>query len=161
MRKHSLTVQYHVYQGLSELPDEDQTLLQEANGRLPDAYAPYSNFRVAAAVRLANGIIRSTTNQENASYGLSLCAEQNLLSTVGADFYHVAPIAMAIKVQYERRPIQHPVSPCGACRQVIREHEARHNQDIRIILQGMSEEIMVFDSVKDLLPFAFLPQDLI
>jgi cytidine deaminase len=135
-------------------------LLDHARLDLKNAYAPYSGFTVAAAVLLEDGQFLVGTNQENASYGLCLCAEQNVLAMAGSQFKNLAIEMMVITVQSKGKAIDYPISPCGACRQVISEHEDRHQQAIKIILQGESGPILVFASVKDLLPFSFSGKDL-
>ena len=160
MRDEKWIINFQSCQDETQLSEKDSELLAAAKSTLNQAYAPYSHFHVAAAVRLGDGLILSATNQENASYGLSLCAEQNILSQVGSQFHHTPVEAMAITAKHLDHQIDYPISPCGACRQVIREHEARHQHDIRIILQGTSGQIVVFQSVKDLLPMAFSPKDL-
>jgi len=156
-----LIIKYQSYLHVLDLPQDDQILLQRAREALPSAYAPYSKFQVASAIRLADNQILVGTNQENASYGLCLCAEQNVLATAGSNYHEMAITSLAVTVHHVEKEIDYPISPCGACRQVIREHEARHDQSIRIILQGNGGDILVFNTIEDLLPFAFSPQDLI
>jgi len=158
--KQVLRIDYQRFGSEHDLPSEDRLLLQSAKAHVGNAYAPYSGFEVAAAVQLANNQIVLGSNQENASYGLCICAEQNALSTAGS-IHGLTPIrAIAITARAKAKPIVHPISPCGACRQVISEHEDRHSQPIRVILQGESGDILVFQSVKDLLPFSFSGSEL-
>ena len=161
MKEEQLSIKYLSFAQRDELSSTDKELLDRASEVIGKAYAPYSHFMVASALRLANGTVLTGTNQENASYGLSLCAEQNVLAQAGSGHGHLAIESMAITVGYEEREIDYPISPCGACRQVIREHEVRHNRPIRIILQGASGDILIFNSVTDLLPFSFTKRDLI
>ena len=93
------------------------TLLQKARAAMKYAYAPYSNFPVGAAVLLSDGRIFTGCNVENASYGLTICAERNaVFAAVAAS--SKKPVIMAVAV-VNKRGI--PCSPCGACRQVIAE----------------------------------------
>ena len=160
MEKKELRITYQQYGHTDELTQEDQVLLAAAKFSLPEAYAPYSNFQVGCAIRLASGDIVTATNQENASYGLCLCAEQNALGQVGSNHSGQHIKAMAITVEYQHKHIGHPISPCGACRQVISEFEGRQQSPIRIILRGMGGPILIFESIQMLLPFSFGRKDL-
>jgi cytidine deaminase len=92
-------------------------LLQRARAAMKCAYAPYSNFQVGAAVLLQDGRIFTGCNVENASYGLTICAERNaIFAAVAASSKKPAIVAVAV---VNRRGV--PCSPCGACRQVIAE----------------------------------------
>ncbi len=154
-------INYQSFDDLSDLDPDDALLMSAARSMVVAAYAPYSRFFVAASVRLNSGLVVSATNQENASYGLSLCAEQNVLAGVGSTHPDHWVTAMAITVSYEQKEVNYPISPCGACRQVIREHEVRHGQPMRLILRGTSGKILIFDGIQSLLPLAFSPNDLL
>lgn len=156
----SLEIKYQIYHDLTDLTHPERQLLDHASIALQDAYAPYSGFSVAASLLLEDGQFLNGTNQENASYGLCLCAEQNVLAMAGTHCKHLAIKMMAITARSKNKTIDYPVTPCGACRQVISEHEDRHQHAIRIILRGVSGPILVFESVKDLLPFSFSGKDL-
>ena len=144
-----------VYASEKELPTADQKLIQEARKALKKSYSPYSKFQVGAAVLLENEEIISGANQENASYPLCLCAERVTIS--GADCIHpdVPILAMAITAKSSSQIIHQPVTPCGACRQVICETEQKHQTPIRLILQGEAGEVYVLKTGKDLLPLSF------
>lgn len=121
-------------------------LLEAAKDGLDNAYAPYSQFRVGAAVLTESGKIYRGSNVENASYGLSVCAER------AAVFHAVCEgerniVAVAVACAGSK-----PVPPCGACRQVITEF-VRSPEQVRIYLvaEGCQEEHLL----KDLLPFPF------
>lgn len=155
MKKERFEFEYESYPSVDDLPEADAELLRRARAATSEAYAPYSNFHVAAAARLANGKIISGTNQENASYPVGICAERVLLSAASA-VYPDQPID-AIAVTYDSRAVHsdHPVAPCGMCRQALQEFEGRFQQPIRLIMGGMSGEIMVIPSTSYLLPFSF------
>jgi cytidine deaminase len=155
MKKERFEFEYENYASVDELPEADAILLRRAKEATKQAYAPYSNFHVAAAARLANGEIISGTNQENASYPVGICAERVLLSAASA-VYPDQPI-VSIAVTYDSRSVNsdHPVAPCGMCRQALQEFEGRFQQPIRLIMGGMSGEIMVLPSTSHLLPFSF------
>jgi cytidine deaminase len=151
-----IAIKCQVYASAEELSAPDAELLQLARATTAHAYAPYSNFRVAAAGRLANGALLSATNQENASYPVGICAERCLLATVGA-LHPNAPIhTIAISYTPSHAAAGHtPVAPCGVCRQSLAEYAQRTNQPIRLLLAGQSGEVWCFDNADHLLPFGF------
>ena len=125
---------------------EGQKLVAHARSRLDNAYAPYSNFPVAAAVLDADGEIFSGVNVENASYGLTVCAERvALFSAIAAGAKSLSALALTA------RDVR-PTMPCGACRQVMAELLA---SDAKIYIDAGSK-IEVW-TVGELLPSAFLP----
>ncbi len=144
-----------VYSDLDQLAASDLQLVSEAKKQLENAYAPYSKFRVGAAVRLTSGLILGGSNQENASYPLCMCAERVALYHAAALYPNDPPVSMAITVRSEKSKIDKPVSPCGACRQVIAEYEYRYQQPIRIILSSDSNEVYEVNSISSLLPIGF------
>ncbi|MFK8101315.1 MAG: cytidine deaminase [Saprospiraceae bacterium] len=155
MKEISLTTTLKVYQETKDLSEEAQALLQLAKTALADAYAPYSKFQVGAGLLLANGKMIGGSNQENASYPLCLCAERVAIAAAASQYPKVAVTAIAVTAKNPRQTITAPVSPCGACRQVICETEQKYQQDIQIIMQGEEGEIYVLDRAKDLLPLSF------
>lgn len=157
MKKEQFQAIYEVYESPAELPEMDASLLSKARQVLENAYAPYSRFHVGAALLLENGEIVSGCNQENASFPLALCAERVALSAVESRFPGSKVLAMAIAVRYEKRKVERPAAPCGACRQVIVEKEWRQQSPMRIILQGESGQVLIFSSCRDLLPLTFDP----
>ncbi|KAA3638639.1 MAG: cytidine deaminase [Bacteroidetes bacterium] len=155
MKKISLTTSIEVYASKDELPEKFEHLLDEAKKGLTKSYAPYSEFRVSAAVLLANGEILTGANQENAAYSMCLCAERVALSAASSEFPEVQIEAIAITVENKNNPVVAPAAPCGACRQVLSETEDRFNNKIKVILQGESGEIYLLNTAKDLLPLFF------
>ena len=153
MEKVTFSINYEVYHHLEELPATDIQLLLAAKEVLKMAYAPYSKFYVGAALRLANDKIVTGNNQENASYPLGLCAERVAIFAAGAQYPNEPIEALAISIHSDLQMIDYPICPCGGCRQVISESEFRHQNDIRLIVQGEIGPIYVFNSVKDILPF--------
>jgi cytidine deaminase len=136
------------------LAEDDQKLLAMAADCLDLAYAPYSKFRVGAALRTASGHIVKGANQENASYSLCICGERVALFNKAVQYPEEAVTSLAIRVSASK-PINRPAPPCGACLQVISEFERRQSQPMRILLQGDTDEVLYFDSVNDLLPVQF------
>ncbi|MFN8339615.1 MAG: cytidine deaminase [Saprospiraceae bacterium] len=155
MKHITSSFEYKVYESSDELSIQDNELMQMAIAQLENAYAPYSNFHVGAAVRLVNGEIFIGSNQENASYPLCMCGERVALYNAAANTPKVAIESLAITIKNQKMAISKPVSPCGACRQVISEFENRHNHAIRILLKSDSPEIYELKSVADILPLGF------
>jgi len=147
--------QFQSYQDINELTEVDRNLVLLAREALKDAYAPYSNFQVGAAILLDNGKTIKGSNQENAAYPMCLCAERVALSAVASVFPKSRVKTMAITAKSPSITIKQPISPCGACRQVICETEMKQKDAIRVILQGEEGEIYIFKSSKDLLPLFF------
>lgn len=144
-----------VYNSLDELGVEDQKLMNEAHKSGSKAYAPYSNFHVGAALLLRNGKIIIGNNQENIAYPSGLCAERIAIFNAGA-LYPDEPIqTIAITAKSTEFKVDKPISPCGACRQVIAEYELRHDNKIRILLMGETGEVYEIGSIKELLPLVF------
>ena len=144
-----------------ELSQEDRQLVEKAKEMTYASYAPYSKFHVGAAIRMANGVIATGANQENAAYPSGLCAERTACFHASAAFPAMAMKKIAIAARNvdgfestEDAPFQElPISPCGACRQALLEYEHLYG-DIEVILYG-DRNIYVFPSVKSLLPFSF------
>jgi len=139
----------------SLLSGEDHLLLTRAREVTEQAYAPYSNFFVGAAALLANKEIVTATNQENASFPAGICAERVLLSAVTALYGTMAIDTIAISFNKKNGESDHPISPCGICRQSLVEFESRVNNPIRLILAGMKGKVAIVDSVSYLLPLNF------
>ncbi|PLX09754.1 MAG: cytidine deaminase [Marinilabiliales bacterium] len=144
-----------------ELNADDKHLMELAINAAKNAYAPYSNFRVGAAVLLDDGTIVSGNNQENAAYPSGLCAERVALFYANSNYPDNSVECITIVViDSDDKIIPHLVSPCGSCRQVISETEMRYEKRIRILL--VSEDIiMEFNSIQDLLPLSFNQKDLL
>ncbi len=129
-----------------------EKLYKIAKAALPNSYSKYSNFKVAAALRLKNGEVITGVNIENASFGLTNCAERSALFTAYSKGIRKDDIK-EILITTEQRDF---ISPCGACRQVMSElmpsgslvHLANNKGEIKTIKN------------KDLLPYAFTEDDL-
>ena len=156
MRKEQFVCPYTVYNGLEELDPRDAALMRLAHDAALNAYAPYSKFQVGAAVRLANGEVVTGNNIENAAYPSGLCAERVALFAAMARYPGVPVEALALTAYSETKSINEPVAPCGACRQVMVEVEQVSKQPLRVLCQGDTGPVMVFDGVESLMPFIFL-----
>ena len=139
---------------LSELSAEDRELVAKAKEIVSDAYAPYSHFHVAAALRLESGRIVLGTNQENASYPLGLCAERTALFQSGALYPDDPVVSLVILGAREDGTIIKTCAPCGGCRQVMLEMADRHHHPFPVILAG-PESALVVEDCRDLLPINF------
>lgn len=141
--------------GENELTADDRALVDAAKGATANSYARYSHFNVGAALRLKNGRILIGANQENAAFPSGLCAERTAIFSAQANFPDQPIVALAIAAKNEAGFLRSPITPCGACRQVILEIEDRYATPVRILLYG-TEGIYCVESVKDLLPLSFV-----
>ena len=144
-----------VYGSIDELPEEVKNLMQEAVKTRNKAYAPYSKFRVGAALYLENGEVVIGSNQENASFPSGLCAERVAVYQAGARFPDQIIKMIAISAASDLKDTTMPVPPCGACRQSIAEYEIKQNSPIAIYFMGKFGEVIKADSLKDILPLVF------
>lgn len=140
---------------LDELSPRDRELVQAALEATENAYARYSCFYVGAALRLENGKVVIGANQENAAFPSGLCAERTAVFAAQAN-YPDSPIeALAVAGRNENGVLPNPITPCGACRQVILEIEDRYKKPVKILLYG-TKKVYCVRSVKDLLPLSFV-----
>ena len=140
---------------LSELSEQEQQLVANAKSSLKTAYAPYSGFLVGASVLLENGEIINGSNQENVAYPSGLCAERVALFYAGARYPDVKVKKIAVSVHSKNFEVTEVVSPCGACRQVMAEYEEKQEEAIKVILHSPTDEVLIANTVEDLLPFMF------
>ena len=138
----------------NELHLEEKKLIDCAKGACSRAYAPYSQFQVGAAVLLANGEIVAGSNQENVAFPSGLCAERTALFYANSQYPDQTVKSLAVAAYTQGDFIDRPISPCGACRQVILETEMRFKSPVRIYLYGKTE-IYIIEGIGDLLPLAF------
>lgn len=140
---------------LDELSEEEKTLVLRAAEATRNSYAKYSHFYVGAALLLANGQIIIGANQENAAFPSGLCAERTAIFAAQANYPDQPVRMLAIAASDDHGLRQEPVSPCGACRQVVLEIEDRYQQSVEILLYGESGVYRI-QSIKDLLPLSFV-----
>src|SRR5574344_2148603 len=133
-----------------------EKLLADAQQAAKRAYAPYSKFRVGAAALLENGEIISGNNQENSAYPSGLCAERVTVFFANSKYPDIAITHLLIYAETDEGALKKPITPCGACRQVLIETETRQQKNIKIYLAG-ANTIYSIDSAADLLPLSFLP----
>ncbi|MBX7181477.1 MAG: cytidine deaminase [Bacteroidia bacterium] len=160
MRKVDLTLSYVVYGSVNELSKEDQDLIQLAVQASNKAYAPYSRFYVGCAILLENGKKVIGNNQENVAYPSGICAERVAIFAASAQYPGVAVKTMAITAHSIIMDPDTPITPCGACRQVVAEYESQFKKPIRILLLNPNGEVMEADSIDVFLPFMFRAEGL-
>lgn len=142
-----------------ELNNTDQELVLAAKEATKRSYSVYSGFSVGAAALLKSGIVVTGTNQENAAYPSGMCAERTTLFYANSQYPNQPVLTLAIAARTEKDFIDHPIPPCGACRQVMLETEIRYDHPFRILLYG-KEEIYVINRVGDILPLSFDASDM-
>ena len=128
--------------------------MKEAVFAANKAYAPYSNFRVGAALVLENNKIITGNNQENTSFPCGICAERVSLFSAKSNYPKLLIKKIAITAISKDFEMKNPVGPCGLCRQVLLEYEEKQNSDIEILLFDKKKMIKLVRA-KDLLPFYF------
>jgi len=154
-QKIEIKTSYEIEQDLNALSLTEQSLIKAAKEAAKMAYAPYSNFKVGAAVLLANGEIIKGNNQENAAYPNGMCAERVALFNASSNFPNEAIKAIALTIDFEGKNIKEPVFPCGGCRQTILEYEDKWKENLKVYILGPNEEVVIIKSIKDLLPLSF------
>jgi len=155
MKEISVTSSFIVYDNLKELSEDIQDLMNQAIEVRKNAYAPYSQFRVGAALLLDNGQIVLGSNQENAAYPSGLCAERVAIFHAGSVYPDAKILKMAITAASDTNQTKAPIPPCGSCRQSIAEYEIKQETPIEIYFMGEIGEVYQSASLKNLLPFMF------
>jgi cytidine deaminase len=150
-----ISTQFSVFESVQELPNDIQNLMTQAVEVRKNAYAPYSRFRVGAALLLDNGKIVLGSNQENAAYPSGLCAERVAVFQAGSIYPGAKILKMAITAASDTNQTKAPIPPCGACRQSIAEYEIKQETPIEIYFMGEIGAVYKSDSLKNLLPFMF------
>lgn len=143
------------YESMNELPVEVRQIMEKAIQARNNAYAPYSNFQVGAAILLNNGTVVLGSNQENAAYPSGLCAERTAIFAAGANFPKQEIQIICISASSMLKDTLEPIPPCGACRQSLLEYENKQNADIAIYFMGKEGSVVKSTSIKNLLPFIF------
>ncbi len=155
MKPLTITSRLEVYESLDEIPPAIQDLMKSAIKVRDNAYAPYSLFKVGAALLLDNDEIVVGSNQENASYPSGLCAERTAVFAAGAQYPGSHILKIAISAKSMKHKVVSPVPPCGACRQALVEYEVKQEEPIEIYFMGETGKVVKAESVKDLLPLVF------
>ena len=126
--RRDLHIQYCIIPDRSDLSAKDYELMSRAIEAVERAYAPYSHFRVGAAILLENGLIIDGSNQENAAYPSGLCAERVVAFSAGSKYPDQKIVKIAVAANKTGTGIC-PVTPCGACRQVLLEYELKQEKN--------------------------------
>lgn len=155
MKEINITASFTIFDNLNELPAEIQDLMNQAVEIRKKAYAPYSKFKVGAALLLDNGKIILGSNQENAAYPSGLCAERTAIFYAGSTYPEAKILKMAITAASDTNQTTSPIPPCGSCRQSIAEYEIKQDTPIEIYFMGEIGEIYKSSSLKNLLPLMF------
>jgi len=150
----NITISYREYCGQQELSSEDQELIKASEEAAHSAYAPYSQFRVGAAIRLESGRVVQGANVEHSAFPSGICAERTALSSAITNFADDRPVTIAITAISNTGSVAESVTPCGNCRQVIAEEENRWGKGIRILLAGKNK-ILEIEGIDKLLPLQF------
>lgn len=156
--KEEVTISY-TRRSVESLPDSDKELIKQANACAENAYAPFSKFKVGAALRMSDDSVFVGSNQENVAYPSGLCAERVALFAASAQHPDLTIKTLAVVTQ-SHEILEAPIPPCGACRQVMAEYEIKQKQPIRILLVGV-KEVIELESTLDLLPLVFNPAHLL
>lgn len=155
MKQITHSFDYQIFDSVHELQSSDRELLENAKNAISGSYAPYSHFHVGAAIKLANGMIITGSNQENMSFPAGLCAERVAVFAACSNFPDVPVAAIAVTAISDDFEVSEPVPPCGMCRQAIVEYEMKFDNKIRVILGGQTGKVFVFHGMGTLLPLAF------
>ncbi|WP_315760424.1 cytidine deaminase [Sphingomonas sp. Y38-1Y] len=142
---------------------DEAALIAAARAAAVNAHAPYSRFRVGAALLLTDGTVVTGANVENASYGLSLCAETVAVATASAAgrLRDIVAVAVIGGMDRDGRATgTDPVRPCGRCRQVLNEAAGMGRRDLTVLCAGAEGDAVERHRLSDLLPHAFGPSDL-
>lgn len=153
IQKH-IDITYSEFRSADEMIPEDRELVGTAIEAMSGAYAPYSHFHVGAAVRLSNGQIVKGSNQENAAFPSGLCAERTAMFAASSRYPDKDMLSIAIAGGVLGMLGTSPATPCGACRQVMAQYQAKSGKPMSVIMvaDGL---IWKFDRVDDILPLIF------
>lgn len=155
MKRINHQISFFEYNSLEELNTSDRDLLNRAKEAIDNAYAPYSGYRVGAAIELENGKIVTGSNQENVAFPSGLCAERVAVFAASSQYPGVIIKTIAITSKAEKFRVKVPVTPCGACRQVMAEYENNQKQKIRVLMAGDSGKVHLIEGTENLLPLMF------
>ncbi|MDA9261773.1 cytidine deaminase [Flavobacteriales bacterium] len=148
-------VELSVVENVEALSKTDRELMMRAKKVSETAYAPYSQFYVGAAIRLSSNEIIEGSNQENMAYPSGMCAERVAIYYANSFHTDVRIDTIAITAHAKEFKVDHPIAPCGACRQSMAEYELKQKHPIRLIMTGESGEVYIAESVEMILPFMF------
>ena len=155
MKKIEFSTRATKYDSFSELSADDQRLMESAIAAKSEAYSPYSNFSVGAAILMENGEIITGNNQENAAYPSGMCAERVAVWKAATMHPKMRMMAIAIAASSATKVVDRPVGPCGACRQTLLEYEINQKETVKMLFMGEKGAVVEVESITSLLPFNF------
>jgi cytidine deaminase len=155
MEKLTVTCSFERFASRDQLNQTIQPMLDACVDAMHRAYAPYSTFRVGAAILLENGVIVQGNNQENAAYPSGLCAERIAFFAAGANYPGVRIMAASVTASSAQYTEGDPVTPCGGCRQCMLEYELKQDADIPLYMMSPYGQVTMSPSIKQLLPLFF------
>lgn len=158
MKVKNIIAKIQVYT-LEECDNLKKKLIEAAKEATARSYAPYSKFHVGAALLLENGEIVTGSNQENAAYPTTLCAERTAIFYANSQHPDLPVKCIAIAAFANGHFTEESCAPCGSCRQVISEVENRFGQPVAVIMYG-KKQIYEVSSIQDLLPLSFGKENL-
>ena len=154
MTSKELRIEYTEYRSSGEMSVQDRELVCKALQAMSNAYAPYSHYHVGAAVRLSDGSVVCGSNQENAAFPSGLCAERTAMFAASSQNPDKHILSLAVAGGPDGKLDNAPCTPCGACRQVMAQYQAKSGLPMSVILVG-ADRIWKFCRVEDILPFIF------
>jgi cytidine deaminase len=154
MKKREIISVLTDYNSSAELEKIYEELINNAKKAAESAYAPYSKFKVGAAVLLENGQIIRGNNQENAAYPSGLCAERVAIFYASAQYPEQPIKAIAVAALTADGYTKEPIPPCGSCLQVMLESENKSKGSVKVFLYG-ENKITSAESIKQFLPVNF------
>ncbi len=155
MEEKQLTANFTFFKNIDELPVDAQYAMTQAIVARENAYAPYSKFKVGAAVALEDGSVVIGSNQENAAYPTGLCAERVAVFSAGSNHPGKTIVQIAITASAPDYELTNPATSCGACRQALLEYENKQQSPIAIYFMGVRGTVIKSVSVANLLPLHF------
>ena len=138
-----------------ELSEQEKNLIVKAKHALKSSYSSYSGFSVGASILFDDETTLEGSNQENVAYPSGLCAERVALFYAGSKYPNKIIKTIAVTAESKDFSIDDYISPCGACRQVMAEYEEKQKLSIRVLLHSPNNQVLISNSVEDLLPFVF------
>ncbi|HKJ06343.1 MAG TPA: cytidine deaminase, partial [Flavobacteriaceae bacterium] len=151
MKEINIVTKTTIFDAIDELPQAAQKVMNEAIKAKETAYAPYSKFKVGAALLLENGKIITGNNQENAAYPSGMCAERVAVWKAASTYPNVKIKMLAISASSATQQLTEPVAPCGACRQTLSEYEIVQKNNIEVYFMGETGKVVKTNAVLDLL----------
>lgn len=154
-----ITIKIKEYSTALEMGNKDQELIDAAKMAMQGSYSPYSEFRVGVALLLSDQTIIQGSNQENAAFPSGLCAERVALFYANSKYPKLSVLKMVIVGGNKGDVTVNPITPCGACRQVMLESSNRQKKTFELLLVGQKKIWQIKDA-NSLLPLAYNGDDL-